>query len=212
MRSIFSFIVAAGLLGACYSEREPPPNFRYACDRDGDCVEGQTCVDGLCETPCTNDNFAEVCTRGELVCLNGVCSSGCEVGGASCPGAQECVDLGLDLGGGGSFLSSGSSDAVIGVCMRECSDSSCPAGNVCIEGFCVQSCLMSEECPAGTSCTGNLCLPDNVATTGDTVDTLDGSSSSTSEDTLSSSDSDPTATDPTTTDPTTDPTATTGAT
>jgi hypothetical protein len=51
---------------------------------------------------------------------------------------------------------------------------------VCLEGFCVQSCLLDEECPVGTSCTSNLCLPDLSTTTGDDVtDTLDVTSSTT---------------------------------
>lgn len=185
--------LSAGFFAACYAEREPPPNFRYACDRDGDCLDGQTCVDGLCETPCTNATFADDCTRGELPCLNGVCSSGCEVGGSSCPGAQECVDLGLELGGGNSFLGGGNSDAVVGVCVRECSTSSCPAMNVCIEGFCVQTCMQPEECFAGTTCLGGLCLPDTGGTDGTSAGPLDESSSTldTITDGESSSSTDP---------------------
>lgn len=148
------------MASACYSERQPPPSFRYACDADGDCADGQSCIDGLCETPCTVATVADDCVNGELVCLNGVCSSGCEVGKNSCPPAQECADLGIDVSGSGSFFGGGGSGAAVGVCMRPCSDDSCGDLAVCLEGFCVPTCSEQVECSAGLVCTGGLCAPD----------------------------------------------------
>ena len=60
-------------------------------------------------------------------CLNGVCSSGCDLEKENaCPEEQQCADLGIDLGGGGGgFFGGGDADAMIGVCMRPCTDTSC---------------------------------------------------------------------------------------
>jgi hypothetical protein len=171
MRPIFSSVLAvlAGALvgSACYSEREPPPSFRYACDADGDCADGQSCIDGLCETPCTAETFAEVCVRGEALCLNGVCTSTCDLAKDTCPSAQTCFDIGIDLsGGGGGFLGGGSSDTEVGVCMRPCSVDSCADAEVCIEGFCVATCTDDTQCASGTVCQAGLCLPESSSSSG----------------------------------------------
>lgn len=181
MRHVFSLslalVVGVASASACYSDRQAPPSFRYTCDDDGDCHTGQSCRAGLCETPCTPDTFDEVCTDdSHLVCLNGVCSSGCEVGKTTCPAAQECLDLGVNLSSGGSFISGGST-AKVGVCGRRCDPAnaaSCPNGDVCVEGFCLTPCTDATECSAGFTCQLGLCLPDTG--TGDSGSS-DGSSS-----------------------------------
>jgi hypothetical protein len=179
--SVLAILAGALLAPSCYAERQAPPNFRYVCDTDGDCKDGQSCMDGLCETPCTPDTFAEDCPNGELVCLNGVCSSGCDLEKENaCPEPQECADLGIDLGGGGGLFGS-SSDAMVGVCMRPCTDQSCGELSVCIEGFCVQTCVDDDACGAGTTCQNNLCLPDFDTTTddSDSLTTVESSSTET---------------------------------
>jgi hypothetical protein len=194
MRPIFSSVLAvlagAFVASACYSEREPPPSFRYACDADGDCADGQSCIDGLCETPCTAETFAEVCIRGEALCLNGVCSSTCDLAKDTCPSAQECFDLGIDLGGGGGgFLSSGSSDTAVGICIRACSADSCADAETCIEGICVATCTTDVQCGSGLTCQLGLCLPEastssgTDASSGDPTDnpTFDPSTTSSSD-------------------------------
>jgi hypothetical protein len=181
--SVLAVLAGALLAPSCYAERQPPPNFRYKCDSDGDCKSGQSCMDGLCETPCTVETFADDCPNGELYCLNGVCSSGCDLEKENaCPEEQQCADLGIDLGGGGGgFFGGGDADAMIGVCMRPCTDTSCGELSVCIEGFCVQTCVDDSSCNAGTICQNNLCLPDFGTTTND-IDTLTTMDSGSSED------------------------------
>jgi hypothetical protein len=193
MRPIFSSVLAvvvgALLAPSCYAEREPPPNFRYSCDSAADCRDGQSCVEGLCETPCTQDNFEEVCVNGELTCLNGVCSSVCDLANDTCPGPQKCADVGID-GGGGGGLFGGGGDVMVGVCMRPCTNDSCGELSVCLEGFCVQTCVDDMDCAAGTTCAGNLCLPDFlVDTTSDSMtDTLTTAESSSSDGTATITD------------------------
>lgn len=181
LSSVFAVLAGSLIASACYAERQPPPNFRYACEDESDCLDGQSCNDGLCETPCTAATFADDCTNGELLCLNGVCSSGCEVGEDTCPGSQQCADLGLDVSGGGSFLGGGSSDATIGVCMRPCSTDSCGDAAVCLEGFCVPTCDALTPCTAGLACVGGLCLPDAGTDSGDGTDAGDPSSDSSTD-------------------------------
>ncbi len=159
--SLFAVLAGALVGSACYAERQPPPSYRYACDGDRDCLEGQSCDDGLCETPCTQKNFAEVCVRGEVACVNDVCSSTCEVGGNSCPGQQECRDLGIEAPqGGGGFLGGGGSDVPTGICLRTCSEGTCADSDVCIEGVCLRTCLQDIDCQAGFVCELAVCLPD----------------------------------------------------
>lgn len=185
MRSVLSLLLAlaAGAVStsACYADRQPPPSFRYTCESDADCHSNQKCLAGLCEVPCTLETFSDVCTDdSHLFCFNGVCSSGCEVGKDTCPAVQECIELPIDLGsGGGGFLSSGSSDVMLGVCGRLCDASNpCGADQLCLEGFCLDTCMTSDTCIDGFSCLGGLCVPDAVATTsGGAADTGDASSS-----------------------------------
>lgn len=169
LSSLFAVLVGVLVGSACYAERQPPPSFRYTCDGDRDCLEGQSCIDGLCETPCTQENFEEVCVRGEVYCLNGVCSSTCEIGGSGCPAAQECLGVeGIDLsggGGGGFFGGGGNSDVDLGLCLRRCSEGTCADSDVCVEGVCLRTCLVDIDCQAGFVCTMAVCLPDFGGTT-----------------------------------------------
>ncbi|MEM6995556.1 MAG: hypothetical protein AAF721_33910 [Myxococcota bacterium] len=175
---------AAGLLGAlaslclgatvgvstgCYSEREPPPTFRYKCDGDGDCGGGEACRGGICERTCTLATAEEDCGADFVTCFNGACASTCEVDAGSCPSVQECVDLsalGIDLGGGASNPFGGGSSAALGICGRMCDDDNdlCPDGETCLLGFCAATCDVTVE---GACSDGFVCVPPGVCAPGD---------------------------------------------
>jgi hypothetical protein len=174
--------VLAGFAGAasCYSDRLPPPTFRHVCNGDNDCIEGEQCIDGLCQVPCTQATFSDDCPEGGgyAMCFNGVCSHVCQLPGGPCAAGQECLDLGFDLaalgGGGGGLFGGSDSDTPLGVCGRPCEDG-CPTGEVCLQGFCVLTCDPAAEqsmCPFDFPCQGGLCLPDFGEGTGGEGGTL----------------------------------------
>lgn len=148
--------------GACYSQSPAPPAFRNKCADDSECLEGESCVDSLCEVLCTQATFDEDCRGGNHVaCFNGVCATGCPLNRPEvCPPAKECIDLGLSAGGGGFF---GSATA-IGLCGTPCDDADhpCPSGEVCFEGACVQTCVTADECADGFDCVLGFCIPPGV--------------------------------------------------
>ena len=179
---VSAVVLALGLggagAGACYSERLPPPTYRYACSSDGDCDDEEECRDGLCETPCTIATFEDDCGSGFAFCFNGACSNTCEVDGDVCPGSQECVSLaefGIDLGGGGGSPFGGGSSSELGLCGRMCEGDGaglCPEGEACFEGFCVATCdpaAAEDECAEGFVCVLGFCAPD----TGEFPTTMD---------------------------------------
>lgn len=168
----------------CYSERPPPPNFRYTCESPDDCSEFEDCIRGLCQVPCTQQNAQEQCTdRGFLACVNGTCTSTCGVGvDGSCPGTLECieVDLGFNGGGGGGgfggFGGGGGGDEPLGVCATPCTADNgvCPEGQFCFEGIdgvdtsglplnvCVALCTTGTDCGPGFDCFMNFCVPEGT--------------------------------------------------
>jgi hypothetical protein len=155
------FGVTSTLLGAgCYAERLPPPAYRYACDADNDCSDPERCIDSLCQIPCTYETFADDCPEagGYLFCVNGTCSTGCELGSDECPNSQQCLDIGIpeDQGGGGFF---GGSTGPLGVCTVPCGETTCPSGQICVAGACAFPCV-NDMCPPGLECYQRLvCIP-----------------------------------------------------
>lgn len=175
-------LVAALLLGSglglsCYSERPPPPAFRYACDSDADCNSDETCRYGICERPCTQTSIFiaqlveaesqpcpfETYTAG---CFNNACANTCELGSTdNCPPSQVCVDVGLEISGGGGFFGGGGSTSGTGVCVTECNDSDradiCTVGERCMEGVCEPiDCTAGEACNDGEICFFGGCVAD----------------------------------------------------
>jgi hypothetical protein len=180
-----SALLLVSVLVGCYSDRQAPPNFRHACSADGDCNRLENCISGLCQRPCTQATADEDCPSedGFATCFNGVCVTSCELPAEECSGEtstevcerpelqttctnpHRCLDLGFDLGGGGSFVG-GSSDVALGVCGEWCTENSCPEGEICLENFCVAECDPAgpDTCNEafGLSChpTLGLCLPE----------------------------------------------------
>ena len=181
----------AGLLAAspgCFVDRAAPSTFRNTCNDDGECREGQACIRGLCEIPCTQKTSSEDCPfdDGYAACINGACASLCplpEEGGKDpCPEPQTCVDLGIDLGGGGASFFGGGGDATpTGVCTSPCEGGDCPDGEVCLEGFCVATCTTDADCGTGLVCFSGFCTPDfgDTDTGGGTGSTGPGSDTGT---------------------------------
>lgn len=177
-------VFGVGFLAGCYSERATPPTYRYPCSSSSECPEDESCVEGLCQIPCTQATFEDDCPQNGsfLACFNGVCAGGCEVDQDQCPNGTECVDLGLDVSGGG-FIGGGST-ATIGVCGRMCEtgEASCPTGEVCIEGFCVATCdpnVPDPICPSGFECTLGICAPPGL---GPMTASAEGGGSDTADD------------------------------
>lgn len=183
--------IAAGFAAAsaCYSERLAPPTFRYSCSSDGDCNADERCLGGLCQVPCTQLTFDDVCTQqNHLACFNGVCSTGCVPSEDEnpCPSSQTCIDVGLSASGG-SFVSSGS-EMMIGICGSQCTEGSCPEGEDCVEGVCITTCTSTAECPGGTVCFAGFCVPEDFVP----ADADDGSGTNADGESSTAGDSDAT--------------------
>jgi hypothetical protein len=109
-----------------------------------------------------------------------------------------CLDLGIEIGGGGGFVGGGS-DVDVGVCGEWCTEGSCPEGELCVAQFCVATCDPAgpDTCNVsfGLTCQNGLCLPDlgGVPTTDTDLPTSDGTAMTTDAPTTDAPTSDSTA-------------------
>jgi hypothetical protein len=100
-----------------------------ACDNVV-CPAGEECQLGRCVDPCK----AITCAAGK-VCERGLCVSDC-----NCRGCQNGLQCGAD-----------------GRCTDpRCADVQCMAGEKCVEGACINSC-MGVVCPGGGNCVNGAC-------------------------------------------------------
>ncbi len=105
------------------------------------CPHGQVCRLGACVDPCAT----VTCDTNE-VCVDGVCRPSCAC--QPCPQGTEC-----DTAGG------------TGLCVEiGCPGVSCPPGNWCSAGTCVDACL-GAVCPPGETCDQGNCVQDADAGT-----------------------------------------------
>jgi hypothetical protein len=161
----------AATVGACFANQVAPSTFRNACDQNEDCRSDEACIVGLCQLPCAQDTFADDCPSadGYVACINGACGSLCSVpeedGADPCSAPLECLDVGVDLSGGGFGGGASPTDAV-GVCVAKCSTGSCESGERCVEGFCTATCAADAECATDFICLLGICVPDVPETSG----------------------------------------------
>ncbi len=151
---------AMGLAGACFVELGEPPTVRFACGSAADCLEGEACIEGLCQPPCTLATFSDACPPDAAACINGVCASVCDpTVSNACTAPQECLTI--DTGSGSGDFGGTS----IGLCGTLCTEDSCPEGEGCFEGFCLTTCDAADpdSCGEGETCLAGICVPEDSA-------------------------------------------------
>lgn len=122
---------------------------------EGGCPPGHECdaASGRCiETACAGVE----CPAGQR-CTAGRCIEGCEgvrcPAGLSCAGGR-CVDLCA-----GSTCDSTCTVCEEGTCIERCDISGCPSGQGCgADGHCVEEACVDVSCPAGQACRGGSCV------------------------------------------------------
>jgi hypothetical protein len=132
------------------AEAGPAP---VACNADGDCSLGSSCIDGLCAPQSQLCSDGSQCAVSGYACVNGLCVPHCSSGG-SCPAGYQC-----------NFARGGVCSTNPAACTGS-GTSSCLGGTVCVEGHCVSPCTGGDagaSCPAGQLCINGGCLPDQAA-------------------------------------------------
>jgi hypothetical protein len=113
--------------------------------QSSDCTMGDVCVNGQCVAPSNTCQFNDQCGTGR-VCVNSQCRQQCGMSGqAPCPTGTQCL-----MSGGVSYCG----DVTATGCVH---DTDCGAGNVCVNGTCLQSCTPSgaNTCGTGFYCADN---------------------------------------------------------
>ncbi len=141
-----------GAGGACFTDTPIPPTFRFQCtdddqcdaitDDDGEVLYAQQCIDGLCQYTCTTDLLADQndCppNEGFFGCFNGICTHLCDGEERLCSAPHECVVADLPPEAEGLLKQLGLEElAVCGIRCDDADASSCPDGQACFDGFCV---------------------------------------------------------------------------
>jgi len=104
-------------------------------DEDNPCPSGTTCVDCGCRIPCSGVEFG--CPKG-FTCKDGYCIPD-KCASVTCKPGEKCVD---------------------GTCIDLCNGVSCPGGQVCDKGVCVEDTCYGKGCAAGEVCSGGTCIAD----------------------------------------------------
>jgi hypothetical protein len=147
---LFTGFVAAAGIGACFIESPQPSTFRFSCESTDDCLDGEVCADGLCQTPCGGPDDDE-CPDSSPLCFNGYCANVCPLDQTVCPEPQSCV----------AFEDPEADEpAMSGFCGIPCDEARpCAEGKLCAEGFCLTPCMSDDECGGGEACLFNVCIP-----------------------------------------------------
>lgn len=149
------------------------------------CPSNTTCVRGRCTARCmpelgcpvgtTCDTASGRCVdqgcegracQPDEVCAGGACRGGCV--GVRCPRGQacragRCIDPceGLVCGQGERCALRTVGTVTRGVCEPACACGGCMgAGEVCLNGVCVERACEAVRCPAGSACVGGRCVTD----------------------------------------------------
>ena len=141
---------------------------RNPCD-DVICPPPQMCLAGRCADPCVG----VTCETGR-VCDQGVCVPTCDC--QICATGKECADDGrcVPTGCSDRTCPAGQTCAA-GACVDACTGARCPPGEKCEGGSCVDACMgvtcpTGQKCAAGVcidSCTDVLCRPGQICVPGD---------------------------------------------
>lgn len=123
---------------------------RNPCD-DVTCPAPQMCLAGRCADPC----MGVTCDPGR-VCDQGVCVPTCDC--QICATGKECADDGrcVPTGCSNRTCPAGQTCAA-GACVDACTGARCPPGEKCAGGACVDAC-MDVTCPSGQKCAAGVCV------------------------------------------------------
>jgi MYXO-CTERM domain-containing protein len=123
------------------------------------CPDGQRCVEGACVDACNG-----VVCPGNLACRAGQCVDPCA--GAVCDDCTVCVDGGCATRCQFSTCPGGMTCMANGTCMESaCASVSCPSGQMCRSGSCVDAC-QGAVCPDGQMCQGGSCVAEVIPDAG----------------------------------------------
>jgi hypothetical protein len=123
-----------------------------ACNANGDCFVGASCIDGQCILASQLCSDGSQCATAGDSCVNGICVPQCSTN-APCPTGYAC-----DFGRGVCDVNP---DPCVGS-----GSSTCQGGAVCVESHCVPPCSSAEggsTCPSGQACVNGGCIPDQKA-------------------------------------------------
>jgi hypothetical protein len=136
--------------GYCVAPREPTPTPNPgACRTNTDCQGGATCVNGACVRP-TCDSSTTTCGCS----ADSQCATGNFCVGGRCQPPSDTCRFNSQCGAGRVCVNQ--------QCRPACTDGSCPTGQACQDGACVDrpagQCTRDAECMATQRCVNATCL------------------------------------------------------
>lgn len=136
--------------GYCVAPSEPTPTPNPgACRVNTDCQGGALCVNGACARPtCDGATTSCGCSTDTQCATGNTCVAGrCQAPSDTCRFNSQC-------GAGRVCLNQ--------QCRPACTDGSCPTGQACADGVCVDrpagQCARDSECAANQRCVNSTCF------------------------------------------------------